>query len=86
MTDTGIALAPPARRSRLLTAQRLAVHLATLAFLGMWEAASYFAPPYLLPGPVPVAARLWRFATSAHDLGHLGASLFHVAAAIAISL
>ena len=64
MTDTGIALTTPARRSRALTAQRLAAHLATLAFLGLWAAASYFAPPYLLPGPIPVAARLWRFATA----------------------
>jgi len=85
MTDTGIALATPARHSRELAAQRLATHLATLAFLGMWAAASHFAPPYLLPGPIPVAERLWRFATSTRDLGHLGASLVHVAAAIAIS-
>ncbi len=84
MIDTGIALATP-RRPRGPTAQSLAAHLATLAFLGVWAAASYIAPPYLLPGPLPVAARLWRFATSAHDLGHLGASLFHVAAAISLS-
>ncbi len=84
MTDTGIALATP-RCPRGPTAQSLAAHLATLAFLGIWAAASYVAPAYLLPGPLPVAARLWRFATSAHDLGHLGASLFHVAAAISLS-
>jgi NitT/TauT family transport system permease protein len=84
MTDTGIALATT-RRPRALTAQSLAAHVATLAFLGIWAAASHVAPSYLLPGPVPVAARLWQFATSARDLGHLGASLFHVAAAIAIS-
>jgi NitT/TauT family transport system permease protein len=84
MTDTGIALAAT-RRPRALTAQSLAAHLATLAFLGIWAAASYIAPPYLLPGPVPVAERLWRFVTSAHDMGHLGASLFHVAAAISVS-
>ena len=84
MTDTGIALTP-ARRLSAPTAQSLAAHLATLAFLGIWAAASSVAPSYLLPGPIPVAARLWRFATSAHDLGHLGASLFHVGAAIAIS-
>lgn len=84
MIDTGIALATT-RRPRVLTAQSVAAHLATLAFIGIWATTSYFTPPYLLPGPVPVAMRLWRFATSAHDLGHLGASLFHVAAAIAIS-
>ncbi|HUC49949.1 MAG TPA: ABC transporter permease subunit [Xanthobacteraceae bacterium] len=84
MTETGIALVAP-RRPQALTPQSLAAHLATLVFLGIWAAASYFAPPYLLPGPIPVAERLWRFVTSAHDLSHLGASLFHVAAAIAIS-
>ena len=35
--------------------------------------------------PLQVAQRLWAFVTSARDLGHLGASLYHVAAAIAIS-
>src|SRR6185503_7542677 len=34
---------------------------------------------------VPVALRLWAFVISPRDLGHLGASLYHVAAAIAIS-
>ena len=38
-----------------------------------------------MPGPVPVAQRLWQFAISPRDLGHLGASLFHVAAAITLS-
>jgi NitT/TauT family transport system permease protein len=84
MSDTRIALAAT-RRPRLLTAQSLAAHLATLAFLGIWAVVSSIAPPYLLPGPVPVGARIWRFATSERDLGHLGASLFHVATAILFS-
>ena len=54
-------------------------------FLAVWEAASLVAPSYLLPGPGLVALRLWSFVTSWRDLGHLGASLFHVGAAIAIS-
>jgi NitT/TauT family transport system permease protein/sulfonate transport system permease protein len=84
MVDTGLALAPslrapgPARR-------KLAAHLFTLAFLAAWQAASLIAPSYLLPGPAQVARRLWLFVTNGRDLGHLGASLSHVATAIAIS-
>src|SRR6185437_11079406 len=84
MTDTGIAfVSSPFARGR--AAGRFAAHLATLLFLFAWEAASLLAPSYLLPGPHPVARRLWQFVTSPHDLGHLGASLYHVATAIAIS-
>jgi NitT/TauT family transport system permease protein/sulfonate transport system permease protein len=84
MVETGIALAPPLR-TRGLNARIWAAHLFTLAFLVAWELASLVAPSYLLPGPVSVAQRLWVFVTSARDLGHLGASLFHVASAISIS-
>jgi NitT/TauT family transport system permease protein len=84
MTETGIALAH-AERGRGLAARRLATHLFTLLFLAAWQIASLVAPSYLLPGPVPTAQRLWVFLTSARDLGHLGASLYHVALAIAIS-
>jgi NitT/TauT family transport system permease protein len=83
MTDTGIALSR--LRPSGVSAGRLAAHLFTLLFLAAWQAVSLVAPSYLLPGPVPVAWRLWTFVTSPRDLGHLGASLFHVAAAIAIS-
>jgi len=68
-----------------LAPRKLAAHLFTLGFLAAWGAASLVAPDYLLPSPLQVAQRLWQFVTSARDLGHLGASLFHVAAAIAIS-
>jgi NitT/TauT family transport system permease protein len=84
MAEIDIAPAQPSRPTGL-TANKFAAHLFSLLFLMAWEAASYIAPAYLLPGPVPVARRLAAFVTSEHDLGHLGASLFHVAAAIAIS-
>jgi NitT/TauT family transport system permease protein len=84
MAETGIALAP-AQRPRGIAARSLAAHLFTLLFLAAWQGASMIAPSYLLPGPVPTAERLWTFVTSARDLGHLGASLYHVAAAISIS-
>jgi NitT/TauT family transport system permease protein len=84
MVETGIALAP-VWRPRGLAGRKLAAHLFMLLFLAIWEAASFIAPSYLLPGPVQVARRLWLFVTSSRDLGHLGSSLFHVAAAIAVS-
>lgn len=84
MAETGIALGP-LWRPRGLSARTLAAHLFTLLFLAGWQAASLVAPSYLVPSPVQVARRLWLFVTSARDLGHLGASLFHVGAAIAIS-
>jgi NitT/TauT family transport system permease protein/sulfonate transport system permease protein len=83
MTDTGTALASALVGGRATS--RLAAHLATLVFFAAWQAASLVAPSYLLPGPVPVAQRLWQFAISPRDLGHLGASLYHVAAAITLS-
>ncbi|MBX9825099.1 MAG: DUF2104 family protein [Xanthobacteraceae bacterium] len=88
MSGTGATLAPSLQPRGLvarLGARRLAAHLFTLLFLAIWQAASLIAPSYLLPGPIPTAQRLWVFVTSARDLGHLGASLYHVAAAIAIS-
>jgi NitT/TauT family transport system permease protein/sulfonate transport system permease protein len=74
-----------ALRPRIPATRKIVAHLFTLAFLLVWEAASFLAPSYLLPGPGLVALRLWSFVTSWRDLGHLGASLFHVGAAIAIS-
>ncbi len=71
--------------SRGLAASTLYAYLFTGLFLIAWQAGSLIAPVYLLPGPIPVAQRLAAFLTSSRDLGHLGASLFHVAAAIAIS-
>ena len=84
MAETGIALAP-SLRPRGPAGREIAAHLFTLLFLAVWEATSFVAPSYLLPSPLQVAQRLWMFVASPRDLGHLGASLFHVGAAIAIS-
>lgn len=62
-----------------------AAHLFTISFLLVWEAAARAAPSYLLPGPGETALRLWKFVTSAHDLGHLAASLLHVGVSIVLS-
>jgi NitT/TauT family transport system permease protein len=88
MSGTGATLAPSLQPRGLVArigSRRLAAHLFTLLFLAVWQAASLIAPSYLLPGPLPTAQRLWVFVASARDLGHLGASLYHVGAAIAIS-
>jgi len=82
MADITPAAAP---YSRGFAANKIYAHLFTVLFLVSWEAGSLVAPVYLLPGPVPVAQRLAAFLTTSRDLGHLGASLFHVAAAIVIS-
>src|SRR5262245_16069809 len=84
MAVADIALAR-ALRPRGPIARKVVAHLFTLGFLILWEATSFVAPSYLLPGPGLVALRLWSFVTSWRDLGHLAASLFHVCAAIAIS-
>lgn len=62
-----------------------AAHLFTISFLLVWEAAARAAPSYLLPGPGETALRLWKFVTSAHDLGHLASSLLHVGVSIVVS-
>jgi NitT/TauT family transport system permease protein len=84
MDAAGISLVAPSSRRVWLT-RRMAAHLFTLLFLVAWWASSLVAPAYLLPGPGEVARRLATFATSARDLGHLGASLYHVVASIALS-
>ena len=82
--DAGtMPLARPGGRIR--PGRAAAGHLFTLAVLVGWEIGARLAPSYLLPGPGEVARRLWRFVGSSRDLGHLGASLGHVATAIAVS-
>lgn len=88
MAETGAAISPSLRPRGWANPKlrpRLAAHLFTLLFLVVWQAASMVAPSYLLPGPGAVAARLGAFVSNARELGHLGASLFHVATAIAVS-
>jgi NitT/TauT family transport system permease protein/sulfonate transport system permease protein len=80
-----VAVSAPVAVPRRRFSPRVAAHLFTLLFLGVWAAGSLVAPSYLLPGPVEVARRLWVFVTNARDLGHLRQSLFHVGASIAAS-
>lgn len=64
---------------------RWAAHLFTAAFLLAWQAYSLAVPPYVLPGPWPVAVRLWEFLTTFDLFKHALASLAHVFAALAVS-
>ncbi|HEY3917161.1 MAG TPA: ABC transporter permease subunit [Stellaceae bacterium] len=64
---------------------RLAAHLFTLAFLLAWWAYSLVVPAFVLPGPVPVAVRLFQFFTTYNLYKQALASLEHIAAGIAIS-
>ena len=64
---------------------RLAAHLFTLAFLLAWWAYSLTVPPFVLPGPVPVAIRLYQFFTTFNLLKQAFASLEHIAAGMAIA-
>jgi NitT/TauT family transport system permease protein/sulfonate transport system permease protein len=65
--------------------RRWAAHLFTLAFLLLWEGASWVLPPFLLPGPGEVALGLGRFLLNPHQLWHLAMSIGHVLGAIAVS-
>jgi len=85
------SLAPAARaavRPGMTEARRarLAAHLFTLAFLAAWWGYSLTVPQFVLPGPVPVAIRLWQFFTTYNLYKHAFASLEHILEAMAISL
>jgi NitT/TauT family transport system permease protein/sulfonate transport system permease protein len=69
----------PAGRSRL------AAHLFTLAFLAAWWGYSLTVPAYVLPGPVPVAIRLFQFLTTYNLYKQALASLGHIALGMAVA-
>jgi NitT/TauT family transport system permease protein len=64
---------------------RLAAHLFSLAFLLAWWGYSLTVPPFVLPGPVPVAIRLFQFFTTYNLYKQAVASLEHIAAGMAIA-
>src|SRR5262245_10496910 len=66
-----------------ISGRTLATHLFTLSALAVWELASRHAPVFLLPGPALVAGQLWVVLTTTAGLAQVGASLFHVAMALA---
>ncbi len=74
-----------AAAGRARFSKRAAAHGFTLAFLAIWEAASWVLPPLLLPGPGEVAVGLYRFLANPHQLWHLAVSIGHVLGAIVLS-
>lgn len=79
--------APPNARAdhRLPLARQLVLHGFTLAALAAWWGYSRIVPAYQLPGPGPVAARMWEFVTDRQLAGHLATSLGHVLVSIALA-
>eukprot|EP01037_Dinobryon_pediforme_P035401 gene35401-41771_t len=55
------------------------------ALLAAWVVGSAHVAPYLLPAPASVARAALAFFTSPRQLGHLGITLFHIGASIALS-
>src|SRR6185437_13229697 len=76
---------PVAARWTQARRTRLAAHLFTLAFVAAWWAYSLVVPPFVLPGPVPVAIRLYQFFTTYTLYKQALASIEHILAGIAIS-
>jgi NitT/TauT family transport system permease protein len=76
-----------ASRSRSTESRRsrLAAHLFTLCFLAVWWAYSLTVPPFVLPGPVPVAIRLFQFVTTYDLYKQAFASLEHIVTGMTIS-
>ena len=54
------------------------------ALLAAWVVGSAHVAPYLLPAPASVARAAIAFFTSPRQLGHLGITLFHIGASIAL--
>src|SRR5579863_970915 len=79
------SLAEPRPRLSLTRRSRLAAHLFTLAFLLVWAGYSRTVEAFVLPGPVPVAQRLYQFLTTYNLYKQTFASFYHIVAAIAVS-
>jgi NitT/TauT family transport system permease protein/sulfonate transport system permease protein len=55
------------------------------ALLTAWAYGSSVLPPFILPSPVKVAEAAVAFFSSARQLGHLQATLFHIGASIVLA-
>ena len=62
------------------------VALAFVTVLGLaWSFAAGQVPPYILPSPADVGKAALQFFTTGRQLAHLGATLLHIGASIAIA-
>jgi NitT/TauT family transport system permease protein/sulfonate transport system permease protein len=64
---------------------RLAGHLFTLGFIGLWALYAQHVEAYVLPGPLAVAERFVAFFGDLDLIGHMLVSFGHIGAAIALS-
>ena len=76
----------PANADDASTALKATVALVVAIALGAaWVIGSMNAPPYILPTPADVGRAAISFFTSGRKLAHLGATLMHIFASIAIA-
>ena len=86
MTGGANRLAPAAEGPEASTRTKALVALTFAATLGLaWSLAAGRVPPYILPSPADVANAALEFFGSAQKLAHLGATLTHIGASIAIA-
>ena len=64
---------------------RPAAHLFTIGFLVIWAIYGQIVEPYIMPGPVSVAVRLYEFFTDYHLVKHMFWSFAHIGGAILAS-
>ncbi|MDE0057788.1 MAG: ABC transporter permease subunit [Defluviicoccus sp.] len=64
---------------------RRAAHLFTLGFLILWAIYAQIVEPFIMPGPVSVAVRLYEFFTDYHLVKHMFWSFAHIGGAILAS-
>jgi NitT/TauT family transport system permease protein len=55
------------------------------AMLLVWQGVAWFFPPSLLPGPVPVFARVWEIFVSGQFATHMGQTLLRVGAGFSLA-
>jgi ABC-type nitrate/sulfonate/bicarbonate transport system permease component len=80
---TAVDVAPPTASRR---PPWLRLGFSLLALLALWQlTAAAAADPRLMPGPVPVMARLWQELMAGELLLHLGATLARVVASFVIA-
>jgi len=78
-------LADETSRLRSGRRSRLAAHLFTLSFLLAWAGYSRTVEAFVLPGPIPVAVRLYQFLTTYSLYKQIFASIDHILVAMILS-
>ena len=80
------SLAPNDNGDGASTRAKALVALLFASLIGVaWAFAATKVPPYILPSPADVGRAAWSFFTNGRTLGHLGATLLHIGASIAIA-